>query len=283
MKSGLTVGEFELTWLNGGIFELDGGAMFGVVPQALWRRKYPVTEENYINMSAWPILVRTPKALILIESGLGNKLTDKQKKIYRVREEWAVLNELAALGIDRGDIGYVILTHYDFDHAGGVLMQDAAGNRELTFPRARHIVQKREWEDVLRPNARSINTYWPINNELMRTSGNLELIDGDAEVVSGVSVLLSGGHNRGHQVVRLESKSETAVHLGDLFPTHAHANPLWVMAYDNFPLDTIAMKQKWFSSGALEHAWFTLYHDPFVLACKFDRDGNIIERFTGKS
>jgi glyoxylase-like metal-dependent hydrolase (beta-lactamase superfamily II) len=279
MKSGLSVGDFELTWLNGGRFELDGGAMFGVVPKVLWQKKYPTTEDNYIPMSAWPILVKTTEALVLIETGLGNKLTDKQKKIFRVQEEWSIPDELNKLGMDRGDIDCVILTHYDFDHAGGVIMQNRAGGQELTFPKARHIVQLREWQDVLHPNARSINTYWPINNELMKGHEKLELVKGEAEIVPGISVIHTGGHNNGHQIVRMSSKGETALHLGDLLPTHAHANPLWLMAYDNFPLDTIAMKQKWTASGAHDSAWFTFYHDPGVLACKFDYEGAIIERF----
>lgn len=257
--------------------------MFGVVPKVLWQKKYPTTEDNYIPMSAWPILVRTPKALLLIESGFGNKLTDKQSKIFRVQEPWSVPDELQKLGIDRRDIDYVILTHYDFDHAGGVIMLNSSGDQELTFSKARHVLQKREWEDVMNPNARSINTYWPINNELMRESGNLELVEGDAEIVPGISVSLTGGHTRGHQIVRIQTNTVSAVHLGDLCPTHAHINPLWIMAYDNFPLDTIAMKQKLLTQGAQQYTWFTFYHDPFVLACQLDHEGTITERFQGKA
>jgi glyoxylase-like metal-dependent hydrolase (beta-lactamase superfamily II) len=280
MKSGFLLGEFELIWLNGGRFELDGGAMFGVVPKTLWRKKYPATQDNYISMNAWPILVRTPKALVMIESGFGNKLTEKQNRIFRVQQPWSIPDELQSLGIDRRDIDYVILTHFDFDHAGGVVMLNASGSQEITFPNARHILQKREWEDVMKPNARSINTYWPVNNELMRGRANIEFVDGDAEIIAGVSVALTGGHTRGHQVVRLESNASRAVHLGDLCPTHAHINPLWVMAYDNFPLDTITMKQKLLAQGADARTWFTFYHDPYVLACRLDNEGNILERFT---
>jgi len=278
MKSGFRLGDFELIWLNGGRFELDGGAMFGVVPKVLWQKKYPVDADNYIPMAAWPILVKTPYALVLIESGIGNKLTEKQRKIFRVREDWSVPAELEALGIGRGDIDRVILTHYDFDHAGGVLMQEN-GSLSATFPKAKHILQKKEWHDVLNPNARSVNTYWPINNELMRTSGNLELVDGTTEVVPGITVIHTGGHNNGHQIVRLTSKGETAFHLGDLLPTHAHANPLWVMAYDNYPLESIAMKETWMAAARKEHAWLTFYHDAIMLACRFDEAGALIDRW----
>lgn len=277
MKTGFRIGDFELTWLSGGRFELDGGAMFGVVPKVLWQKKYPVDAENYIPILASPILVKTPQALVLIESGLGNKLTDKQKKIFRVREEWALLSDLKALGIDRHDIDFVLLTHYDFDHAGGVVMQGDGGGQELTFPKAKHVLQKIEWDDVLHPNIRNINTYWPINNELVKGHGNLELVEGDVEVVPGIRLAHTAGHNNGHQVVQMESRGEKALHLADLLPTHAHSNPLWVMAYDNYPMDAIAEKEAWMRKGIAENAWFTFYHDATMLACRFDTEGNVTE------
>lgn len=282
----LTLGNFELFWLNGGRFELDGGAMFGVVPWIMWSKRYPSDKDKYVPLIARPILVKTPDAIILIESGLGNKLTGKQKQIFRLKDEWNVIADLKVIGIEREDIDFVILTHYDWDHASGVVMTDEKGRSSLTFPSAKHIIQKSEWEDVLNPTIRSINTYWPMNYELLKGSANLELIEGEAEVVRGVRAILTGGHSRGHQIVRMESDNQLAVHLGDLLPTHAHFNPLWVMAYDNFPLESIGQKEKLEKKYVSEGAWFTFYHDPFLLACKFDEKGNIIEkwprRFTNK-
>ncbi len=277
MVKGFRLGDFELIWLNGGRFELDGGAMFGVVPKVLWQKKYAVNAENYISLTAWPILVKTPQALVLIETGLGNKLTEKQKRIFRVCEEWAVVNELNALGIDREDIDFVVLTHFDFDHAGGAVMLDDSGKQRLTFPKAKYILQKKEWADVMNPNIRNINTYWPVNNELLRESELLELVEGDLEVVPGIKVVQTGGHNRGHQIVTMESAGEKALHLADLLPTHAHVNPLWVMAYDNFPMDSIAMKEKWIRAGVGDGVWFTFYHDATLLACRFEESGNLRE------
>ena len=275
---GFRIGNFELFWLNGGTFELDGGAMFGVVPKVLWQKKYAPDSDNYVFLVARPILIKTADSLILIETGLGNKLTEKQKNIFRIKEEWRVIEDLDKLSIKRQDINFVILTHYDFDHAGGVVMQDMDGLLTLAFPNAQHVIQEQEWHDVLDPNMRSMNTYWPNNIHILKESGNVRLVNGDEEIVGGIKVIRTGGHTRGHQVVSIESHGETALHLGDLLPTHAHYNPLWVTAYDNFPLDTIRMKKEWEQQGTEQNAWFTFYHDPFMQACRFDEKGNVIEK-----
>jgi glyoxylase-like metal-dependent hydrolase (beta-lactamase superfamily II) len=276
MKNGLRIGAFELVWLEGGSFELDGGTAFGPVPKVLWEKKLPCDAENYVPISAWPILVKTPESLVLIESGLGNKLTEKQKKILRTRQEWRVPEDLRSRGMQCEDIDCVILTHGDWDHAAGVVMQEGK-DLKLTFPRAKHIIQKIEWEDVLLPNKRSVHTYWPINSETLGRSGNLVLVDGKAEPVPGITVHLTGGHTRGHQIIVMESEGKKAVHLGDLLPTHAHFNPLWVTAYDNFPLDSIRMKEHYLQQFVDESAWFVFYQDPRYHACRFDEKGNVLD------
>ena len=284
MKS-LKLGDFTIYWLNGGEFELDGGTMFGVVPKVLWSKKYPAdadkdigSEDNYIKLLNSPLLIKTPDSLVIIDTGLGNKMTEKQKQIFRVIKEWDIPQELQKLGLTRQDINYVILTHCDFDHSGGIVMHNGAGKEELTFPNAKHIVQKLEWEDALHPDLRSANTYWPHNFAKLQGTDNLQLVAGNSTVCKGVEVQLTGGHTRGHQIVRIHSGRETAYHLADLLPTHVHFNPLWIMAYDNFPLDVIALKQKYEASGIRENAWFTYYHDPAMYACKFDIQGQIVKK-----
>lgn len=279
MVKGFKLGNFELIWLNGGHFKLDGGAMFGVVPKILWGKHFPSDEENFIPMVAYPILIITPKEIAIIETGLGNKLTEKQKQIYKVSEEWRIPEELQKLGISPEDVEYVILTHYDFDHAGGVVMKGEDGDLKLTFPKAKHILQKNEWHNVMHPNKRSINTYFPLNYELLQKSGQLELVDGDVTIFPGVSVSLTAGHNGGHQVVFIESQGEKALHMADLLPTHVHYNPLWVMAYDYEPLVSIKKKEELESWALKENAWLTFYHDPFILAAKFGEDGSVREKW----
>ncbi|NTV12649.1 MAG: MBL fold metallo-hydrolase [Desulfobulbaceae bacterium] len=275
----LRLGEFSIYWLAGGEFELESGCMFGVVPRVLWEKKFPCDAEGFIRLSNAPILLRTPTANIIIDTGLGNKLTAKQKRIFRVTADWRVAEDLAKLGLAREAISHVILTHCDFDHAGGVVQFGPDGKPELTWPQARHYVQRAEWEDVLTPNRRSASSYWPENLELLGSSGRLELVEGAAEVEAGVRLELTGGHTRGHQAVWLESAGEKAVHLGDLLPSQAYFNPLWITPYDNFPLTSVAAKEGLLARALAEKRWFLFYHDPYLAACRCDRDGAISERF----
>lgn len=272
----LGIGDFEINWLNGGDFKLDGGTMFGAVPKMLWQKRYPVDANNCIQMCNDPLLVKTTDALIFIDSGLGNKLTDKQNSIFQVSSPWNVPERLERLGIARGDIDLVILTHCDFDHAGGIEMIDADGGREMTFPAATHLIQDAEWHDAQHPGDRTKATYLEDNFSLLNKKGRLQLVAGDITVCPGIRLRRTGGHTRGHQMVEITSKGKTAVHLGDLCPTHAHINPLWIMAYDNFPLEAIERKKELFQEYMEKDSWFTFYHDPFFRAVKFDTERKII-------
>ncbi|MHB8810680.1 MAG: MBL fold metallo-hydrolase [Desulfobulbaceae bacterium] len=274
----LDLGNITINWLNGGEFELDGGTMFGAVPKVLWQQKYPANAENYIRLRNSPLLVRTSEFNIIIDTGLGNKLTEKQQAIFRVTRPWSVVEDLRALGLNREDIQYVILTHGDFDHAGGVVMQSGSGGTELTFPKAKHVVQKKEWYDISHPGSRAAHSYFPENFTGLKASGLLTVADGNRQIVEGVAVRLTGGHTRGHQVVEITGSAGSAVHLGDVLPTHTHANPLWIMAYDNFPLELIEQKEHLLPTYRKENRWFTFYHDIFLSACRLDERGKVVEQ-----
>ncbi len=266
----LAIGDFRLHWLNGGHFRLDGGTMFGAVPKVLWEKRCTAAADNTIPICNDVLLIETPDCNILIDTGLGNKLTEKQRSIFQIGSPWSLIPELDALGLSRDDIDIVLLTHCDFDHAGGIVMLGDDKHPQLSFPNAVHYIQKKEWEDVATPCRRAQSTYWPENFELLKEDGKLTLLDGDREIYPGISLRHTGGHTRGHQLVELCSQGQTAVHLGDLFPTHAHTNPLWVMAYDNFPMEVISLKEKYFTDYQKRDSWFTLYHDHEIKACKLN-------------
>lgn len=283
MFNSLKIGELEVFWLRGGIFELDGGTMFGPVPRTLWAKKYAHDDDNYIELLNHPLLVRAPWGMAIIDTGLGNKLTEKQKKVFRVTQDWALPESLGELGITRQEVDYVLLTHLDFDHAGGVVMHNPDGLAELTFPNAMHIVQRTEWQDATSPNKRAAHSYWARNFEGLIDGVNLYLADGPYEVMEGLAAIPTGGHTRGHQAAVISSGDQKAVHLADLLPTHAHFNPLWVMSYDNFPLEAVERKEALTNLFVAQGAWFTFYHDSYMPACRFNLKGEVTEKILWQS
>lgn len=272
----LAVGNMTLYWLNGGNTHLDGGAMFGVVPKVLWNRKYPSNDLNQIELRTDPILVQADGKNLLIESGIGNgKLNEKQRKIFGVTEESNVEQSLKLLGLTPHDIDYVLMTHLHFDHASGLSRWE--GDRLVpTFANAVHYVNRIEWDEMRTPNIRSRNTYWDVNWKPV--ADLVQTFDDRLEVAAGIEMIHTGGHSSGHAVVRMASNGEAAYHLGDILPTHVHQNPLWVMAYDDYPMDSIFAKEKWIAEAVEANAWLTFYHDAFVRAIKWDDQGDVIDK-----
>jgi glyoxylase-like metal-dependent hydrolase (beta-lactamase superfamily II) len=272
----LTIGQLKLTWLNGGNNYLDGGAMFGVVPKPLWSKKYPYNDLNQIELRTDPILIQKGDVHLLVESGIGNdKLNDKQLRNFGVTEQSRVHDSLAELGLTAADIDYVLMTHLHFDHACG-LSQWEGKELEPVFSNAKHIVSEIEWDEMRQPNIRSHNTYWPENWQPI--TDLVHPFAQETEIVQGIRMLHTGGHSAGHAVLLLESDGEKAIHFGDVMGTHAHRNPLWVMAYDDYPLDSVFFKQKWVPEVMEQEWWVTFYHDAFYRALKWDAEGRIVDQ-----
>jgi glyoxylase-like metal-dependent hydrolase (beta-lactamase superfamily II) len=270
----LKIGNVQMTWLKGGVTNLDGGAMFGVVPKPLWSRKYPFNEKNQIELATDPILVQYDGNNFLIESGLGfGKLSEKQKRNFGVTEERDVIDSLQQLNLGPEDIDYVLMTHLHFDHAGG-LTKRVEGNLVSTFPNAKIITSQIEWDEMRNPNIRSKSTYWKENWEAVEQ----QVFPFDEKWSLGpVNMFHTGGHSNGHSIVTIEDGGEMAIHMADIMGTHAHFNSLWVMAYDDYPMDSIAAKEKWIPYALENKAWFTFYHDAFYRAVKWGTDGQIVE------
>ena len=265
------LGAFTLHAIEAGLQRLDGGAMFGVVPKPLWERRIPADERNRIPLGLRCLLVETADELVLIETGLGNKENEKFRDIYGVDNAASdaaypdrLHEALARLGFRADDVGVVVDTHLHFDHAGGNTFRDGEGQVRVSFPRARYHVQRGEWEWAHRSNERTTASYLPDNYEPVMASGQLQLVDGDLEIVPGVSVYRTPGHCPHHQSVLVRSQGETACFLADVIPTFAHLPLPWIMGYDVEPLVTLESKRALLAKAVDERWLLVSTHDPFV-------------------
>ncbi|KPL59132.1 YtnP family quorum-quenching lactonase [Rossellomorea vietnamensis] len=272
----LKVGDLTIHWLNGGVTHMDGGAMFGVVPKPLWSKKYAVNENNQIELRTDPLFFQWEGKNVLIESGIGKgKLNDKQKRNYGVHEESDIEASLASLGFTPDDIDVVLMTHMHFDHACGLTKVEG---EELVpvFPNAVIYTSQVEWDEMRNPNVRSRNTYWKENWESIQSQ--VETFKDEMEVLPGIKMVHTGGHSDGHSIILIEQGGETFIHMADIMPTHAHKNPLWVLAYDDYPMTSIGAKEKWIGKAIEGEYWFLFYHDAVYRGIKWNRDGEIIDK-----
>jgi glyoxylase-like metal-dependent hydrolase (beta-lactamase superfamily II) len=273
-----TVGAWTVHALQAGGQALDGGAMFGVVPKPLWERRIPADARNRIPLGMRCLLVEHDIGLVLIDNGAGNKENEKFIDIYGIENEGAegrtlLEDSLRSLGFRPEDVVLMIDTHLHFDHAGGNTYRDAAGRIVPTFPKARYIVQRGEYEWATRTNERTAASYFPHNFEPVREAGLLDLVDGDREVAPGIRVVRTPGHTPHHQSVLLESRGEAAFYLGDLVPTAAHLPLPWIMGYDVEPLVTLETKRKYLERAAAEQWLVVFEHDAFTAWGNVVHDG----------
>ncbi|RYG71544.1 MBL fold metallo-hydrolase [Lentibacillus lipolyticus] len=271
----LQIGRAKLTWLNGGVNFLDGGAMFGVVPKPLWGKKYPYNEKNQVELRTDPILVQIDGKNYLIDSGMGNgKLTDKQIRNFGVLEESSVDRSLAELGLSTDDIDAMLMTHLHFDHACG-LTKPVGDRYASVFKNAAIYVSQVEWDEMRHPNIRSANTYWEMNWKPIQEQ--VQPFEQECIITDGLKMIHTGGHSDGHSILLFEDGDNTWIHMADIMPTNAHQNKLWALAYDDYPVTSVHQKEKWMNYGYQKQAWYTFYHDAYFRAMKFDETGNRIE------
>lgn len=267
------LGRFRLHALEAGLQRLDGGAMFGVVPKPLWEKRIPADERNRIPLALRCLLVETPDALVLIDNGVGNKEDEKFRGIYGIENEGTptrLEDAIRDAGFSPDDVDIVIDTHLHFDHAGGNTFRDDEGEVRLAFPRARYIVRRGEWEYAHSRNERIRASYLPHNFEPVERAGRLELIDGEPEIVPGVTLLHTPGHTPHHQSVLLRSEGESACFLADVIPTSAHLPLPWIMGYDVEPLVTLESKRTILERARREEWLLIFEHDPTVAWGRLD-------------
>lgn len=276
----LEVGRARLTWLKGGVNHLDGGAMFGVVPKALWSRKYPSNEKNQIELRTDPILLQLDGKNFLIDAGLGtDKLTEKQIRNFGVVELSFVEESLGELGLLPTDIDAVLMTHLHFDHASG-LSKRVGDEYDSIFTNAVIYTTAIEWEEMRNPNIRSVNTYWEINWQPIEDQ--VETFADELKIVDGLRMIHTGGHSEGHAIIIFEDGDDCFIHMGDIMPTIAHQNKLWVLAYDDYPVTSVHEKEEWMEFGYSKEAWYTFYHDAYYRAVRFNESGEIMDELKRK-
>jgi glyoxylase-like metal-dependent hydrolase (beta-lactamase superfamily II) len=298
----MTLGDFELSVFSDGTYPLDGGAFFGVVPKVMWSRKVEADQRNYVTGGLNSLLIRTGKETVLVETGMGNKLSERMVKFYG--QPAKLVENLAAAGIAPEDIDIVINTHLHFDHCGWNTVRDKSGKIVPTFPRARYYAPEGEWQYARRPSERDSISYIPENYDPLVESGRMTLLEGGEEIVPGISVETFRGHTASmHGVIvngrpgleraRLPAtptdapiagasapEGTIACYISDLIPTSAHIDITWGMAFDLYPLDTIESKKRYYGR-AIPEKWLTVFtHDPKTPWAYVERDelGKIVAR-----
>lgn len=267
----MIIGKFKIDAVETGIFGLDGGAMFGIVPKVLWSKTYhPGDELNRIPLASRALLVRWDKRILLIEAGNGNKMNEKFRNIYNIDIKKSSLDfALLLFGIKPEDVTDVILTHLHFDHAGGSTTIEN-GKIAPTFPHARYYIQKDHLQWAKSPTEKDTASFIPDDYEPLITDGLLETLDGEGEIYPGIHVKPFFGHTRAMQVVTINDAQQSLLYGADLIPTSAHIQVPFIMGYDNNPLVTLQEK-KTILPRACEENWIVVFtHDAFLQAATVD-------------
>ena len=290
----MTLGDFELTIFSDGTYPLDGGALFGVVPKIMWSRKVPSDERNYVTTGLNSLLIRTGEQTVLVETGMGNKLSDRMIKFYG--QPAKLLENLSAAGIAPEDVDIVINSHLHFDHCGWNTIRDKNGKIVPTFPRAKYYAPEGEWQYARKPSERDSISYIPDNYDPLVESGQMTLLKGGEEIVPGISVETFRGHTAAMQSIVVSGRSgferarleaapprgrderasapagTVACYISDLIPTTAHIDITWGMSFDLYPLDTIESKKRYYAR-AMAEKWLTVFtHDPNVPWAYVEKD-----------
>jgi glyoxylase-like metal-dependent hydrolase (beta-lactamase superfamily II) len=271
------VGRITVHAVEAGLQWLDGGAMFGVVPRPLWERRIAPDEKNRIPLGLRCLLVEAPGALVLVDTGIGNKENEKFRGIYGVDNAGSptrLEDGIRAAGHEPGDVDILVSTHLHFDHAGGNTVLDEDGEIRPAFPGARHVVQRAEFDFAHTDNERIRASYMPKNYDPVAEAGLWDFVEGEAVVTEGVRVIPTPGHTPHHQSVLVESQGETAIFLADVCPTTAHLPLPWIMGYDLEPLVTLESKRSLWER-ALEEEWLLVFeHDPETAWGRLDPDAD---------
>ena len=270
------VGGITIHAVEAGLQRLDGGAMFGVVPRPLWEKRIAPDERHRIPLALRCLLIEAPEALILVDTGVGNKEDDKFCDIYGIQnpgDPTRLEEGIRAAGFEPAQINLVVLTHLHFDHAGGATVIRDDGEIVPAFPDARYVVQERELAFAGRRNERIRASYVPRNFKAVTDADLWDLVDGETELTRGVRLIPTPGHTPHHQSVQVHSGGEIAFYLADVCPTTAHVPLPWIMGYDLEPLVTLESKRTLWTQARDEDWLLVFEHDPWVPWGRLDEEG----------
>ncbi|PKO23316.1 MAG: hypothetical protein CVU38_04700 [Chloroflexi bacterium HGW-Chloroflexi-1] len=277
------VGDVQAYLVSDGVFWVDGGTAFGVVPRVLWEQVIEPDRLHRVPMELRCLLIESDEGLILVDTGYGDKLSARQRDQLALEGERRLIGELATLGYRPEDVRLVVNTHLHADHCGGNTIFDADGRAVPTFPNARYLVQRLELADATFPNERTRNTYFgenflplgdPRRATLAGSDGALRMLHGDAWIASGVRTMITPGHTRSHQAVIIESLGETAVFLADAAAWAVSLERLaWVPAFDVEPLASIETKHALRDWAFRKDALLLFQHDMGTPAGRLRSDG----------
>ena len=243
--------------LSDGIIKYDGGAVFGTIPKVLWEQRVKPDRWNRVSLGLNCLLVRTEHGNVLIDTGVGGKETSKNREMHGLTSS-KLGKGLKEVGVTAKEIDVVVLTHLHFAHAGGCTKIDRAGKTIPAFPMAKYYVQGACWESAIHPNERGETPHHPEDFTCLQETGQLSLLDGDTEIVPGISVWETGGHCQGHQVVQINCGGEKVVFLGDMIPTPHHLALASIAAYDQYPEETLEIKRELLLQAARE-GWLVVF------------------------
>ena len=254
----VSVGDFEVTVLSDGTYELDGGAFFGVVPKVLWEKRVQADSRNMLKVGTNCLLIRDGKQTVLVETGIGSKLSEKAQAIHK--NQVRLMKDFEEAGVAPDEVDIVINTHLHFDHCGwNTYYKD--GKATATFPQAKYYVQRGEVEHAHEQHERDRVSYMTDNYDPLIENGQMVLLDGNSEIAPGISVQLFPGHTRDLQAVIVRSGGVTLCYPSDLIPTSNHLDPTWVMGYDLYPLTSIASRHRFYEQ-AIPAKWIVAFtHD----------------------
>jgi glyoxylase-like metal-dependent hydrolase (beta-lactamase superfamily II) len=268
----LQIGEFTIAFLSDGLWRNDGGCMFGVVPRELWKRDYPPDEQNRIRLNLTCPLIMRGRDAILVDTGIGNRLSDVERKIFAHQDGW-LIDHLRALGMEPGDVTHIIASHLHFDHCGGLVRRRESGVLESSFPRARIFPQRGELDIAYQSSNERLRAAYRHAGEIVATvRGQIETLDGDREVIPGVKAVVTGGHTHDHQIAMVSDGNDCFVHLADIVPTRSHMRGPWNQAYDLDALVTMERKAHYLGLAIERRWWLSFAHDDQAFAARIRND-----------